>query len=290
MSDLRIAVLGCGSIGTAVLQGLLKKGNPGYTYAAHVNTSLSAERIESELEGEVRPRVKITYGQDKIVQSVTGADVVLLGVQPQTLSNLLDSRELVDALQDKTIISMLAGVSVSQILDILAAKRISPDHAKREDFTVARIIPTLGATRGDSVTLLAEPGDSVAADRFSRVEEVLSQFGGVIRVEESLMNSATAIGAVVHALAIVAVDSVTDASVAAGVPRSVAAAIASQSLKSAGGLLSGKDRLLPEHLKAAMSTPGGITLNAVVDLDASARSGIATAVKSAISYTNRMND
>ncbi|KAF2230755.1 pyrroline-5-carboxylate reductase [Viridothelium virens] len=290
MDELEIVVLGCGSIGTALLQGLLKKGNPRYTYVAHVNTALSAERIESELESEARQRVVITYGQDKIVHAVANADVVLLGVQPQTLPKLLDSQGLVDTLQDKTIISMLAGVSVSQILDMLVAKSTSTGRANREAFTVARIIPTLGATRGNSVTLLAEPSESDTADRFRRVEKILSQCGSVIRVEESVMNSATAIGAVVHALAIVAVDSVTDASVAAGVPRSVAAAIASQSLNSASGLLSGKDRMLPEHLKAAMSTPGGITLNAVVDLDDSARSGIAAAVKAAVKYANRMND
>ncbi|KAI9652624.1 MAG: delta 1-pyrroline-5-carboxylate reductase [Bathelium mastoideum] len=289
MAALRIAILGCGSVGTAILQGLLMKGNQNYTYAAHVNTSSSAERIERELGSAVKQRVAITHGQNKIVQAVTDADVVLLGVQPQTLRVLLDPQELVDTLQNKTIISVLAGVSVSQILDNLATKGTPSSFAKQEAFTVARAVPTLGASKGDSVTLLAEPSGSMARTRFHLAEEVLSQVGSVIRIEESLLNSATAIGAVIHALAIVAVDSVTDASVAAGVPRSVAAAVASENLRSGSGLLSGKDPMLPEHLKAAMSTPGGITLNAVVNLDAGARSGIAMAVKAAINYANDMN-
>ena len=272
------------------MQGLLKKGNPSDTYAAHTNTSSSAKRIECELEGADKQRVAITYGQDKIVQAVTDADVVLLGVQPQSLRKLFDPQGLVETLQGKIIISMLAGVSVSQILDVLVAERLPSSGAKREAFAVARAIPTIGATKGNSVTLLAELSGSVAIERFQQAEEVLSRIGSVIRVEETLMNSATAIGAVVHALAIVAVDSVTDASVAAGVPRNLAAAIASESLKSGSDLLSGKDRMLPEHLKSAMSTRGGITLNAIVNLDASARLGIASAVKAAIEYANSTNE
>ena len=202
---------------------------------------------------------------------------------------LFDVQGLVDALQDKAIISMLAGVFVSQILDMLTARRTPSGYAKSEDFTVARVIPTLGVTRGDSVTLSAEPSGPTVIERYRLAEDVLSHVGSVIRVEENLMSSATAIGAVVHALAIVAVDSVTDASVAAGMPRDVATAIASESLRSCSGLLSGKDCMIPEQLKAAMSTPGGITLNAVVNLDAGVRSGIATAVKAAIKHAKYMN-
>lgn len=47
----------------------------------------------------------------------------------------------------------------------------------------------------------------------------------------------------------------------------------------------------PESVKAAMSTPAGITLNSVVHLDAAhVRAGIAGTVRNAVKYTKGMND
>lgn len=275
-------------MGTTLLLGLLKRGSSDFKYSAHVNTTSSAERLRGELAKvkSASERVAITSGKSQLLEATKGADVVLLGVPPTGLGTLLGSEGLVEDLKGKIIVSMLAGVAVSQVEDALVVK--SARRFTKEDFKVARIIPTLGAGKGDSVTLLAETEGS----HMERVKSFLSQIGAIVPVPESLMNAATAIGAAVHALSIVAIDAVTDASVAAGVPRSVAASIAAESLRSGSGLMSGADdeRMTPEQVKAGMSTPGGITLNALVQLDANTRPGISSAVKNAIEYTQKMND
>lgn len=48
--------------------------------------------------------------------------------------------------------------------------------------------------------------------------------------------------------------------------------------------------MTPETVKAAMSTPAGITLNALVHLDANVRPGIAGTVREAVRYTRGMNE
>ncbi|CAK4030525.1 pyrroline-5-carboxylate reductase [Lecanosticta acicola] len=286
METSRITILGCGSMGTNLMLGLLRRGSSTFRYSAHVNSSASAERLQKDLAGvdsTVKDRVSVSSGNGKLCEAVTGADVVLLGVPPTQLGTLLGCEGLVAELKGKIIVSMLAGVAISQIEDALVSRGFA-----KQDFHVARIIPTLGAGKGDSVTLLAEAG----GEHMEKVKGFLSQIGAIVPVPESLMNSATAVMAAVHALAIVAVDAVTDASVAAGVPRSVAASIAAESLRSGSGLMSGNgaERMTPEQVKAGMSTPGGITLNALVSLDAKTRPGISSAVREAIEYTKKMND
>lgn len=106
------------------------------------------------------------------------------------------------------------------------------------------------------------------------------------------MDEATALGAACNALAIVAVDAVVDAGVAEGIPRSAAMQLAAASLRSASGLLlpGGGCGMTPESLKAAMSVPKGITINAVLALErGGARSAVSDAVRDAIRYTKNMS-
>lgn len=106
---------------------------------------------------------------------------------------------------------MLAGISTDQLIEAL---QTNTPGSSASDFDVARIVPTLSAKIGESVTLVAEPPTPSAAS--SAVNAIFSGIGSVHLMSERLMDTATAIGAAVHALAIVAVDAATDASVADG--------------------------------------------------------------------------
>ncbi|KAF7196001.1 Pyrroline-5-carboxylate reductase [Pseudocercospora fuligena] len=282
--SLRIAVLGSGFMGTALLKAWINAPeSSNYTFAAHVRSSASLERLKQDVSNS--GKVDLSFGDDKIVASVKGADIVVLGFLPTQLGSILQTPGLVSELSGKTVVSVLAGVSTQQLLDELKSASSGSDG----EFKAACVIPTLGCGIGESVTLLATPSGSESQPHFQLVEEVFSHIGSVLRIPEAHMGSATAIGAAVHALAIVAMDTAVDASVAEGVPRSLAQDIVSSCLKSSGAMFAAK-AFTPESMKAAMSTPGGITLNTFVHLDANTRPGIASAVRHAIGYTKGMND
>jgi pyrroline-5-carboxylate reductase len=79
----------------------------------------------------------------------------------------------------------------------------------------------------------------------------------------------------------------TDASIADGIPRQSALSLASKFLRSASGLMA--DGMSPEEVKAALSTPKGITLNSVVQLEKSrVRGAIADSSRMAIAYADAM--
>lgn len=276
-------------MGTALLQGWVKESQTGGAeYAAHVLSPTSAERLRQSI-GLAGEKVRVSNGKGKAAQSVAGSDVVLLGVAPGDLDSTLAEPGLITELQGKILVSMLAGVSTSKVQYILNST------AKQQGITdqvwqVARIIPTLAATIGESVTLLTtNPATSEEPEHIKTVERVFSSLGTIQQVPENLMNEATAIGAAMHALTITAIESATDASVADGVPRSVALALAARCLRSCSGLMSETGGMSPEQVKAAMSTPGGITLNSIVKLDENVRSGIAGTVRNAIAYTRKMS-
>ena len=77
------------------------------------------------------------------------------------------------------------------------------------------------------------------------------------------------------------------ASLAEGVPRPVALAVANQCLRSASTLLQG--HMTIESLKESMSITRGITINALLQLDrGQVRPGISDAVRHAIRYAEKM--
>lgn len=174
---------------------------------------------------------------------------------------------------------MLAGVSLKQILEEIV-RNGGPDHVD-----VIRVMPSIGAKYNASVSLIT--GLSEFGSEKGLAEEIFEQVGSTLRVPEDLLNKGTAIGAVGHALALHAVDAMTDCSVAEGVPREIAASLAQQYLRSASSCM--ESGLTPEQLKAALSTPNGITLNAAVQFEEDgARTAVINAIRKAIRYVESM--
>ncbi|CZT15893.1 uncharacterized protein RCC_01732 [Ramularia collo-cygni] len=286
----RLAIIGCGFMGSAILQGLLQhdatdEPSNKLQYTAHVHSSASMELLKQTFSAH-SSAITFTHGDSQLTEAVSSADIVLLGFVPGDLDTVLSTDNFASHLRGKIIISMLAGISTSQLL----AKLVSATPGSRQDqFDIARTIPTLGAKIGESVTLIAETPTPSAA--IPTVAAVFKRIGSVHHVPEKSMDTATAINAAVHALAIVAVDSAVDASVADGMPRAAALALTAQCLQSCSALMTtNKGGMTPESVKSAMSTPAGITLNSIVHLDAHVRPGIASTVRNAVKYTKSMND
>lgn len=275
-----------GFIGTAILQGLLKKTseaskNPVLKYTAWVQSESSLKRLQHEL-GEARERVNCVAGGD-VVDIVKPADAVIFGFPPGQLESVSRVTGLRDALQGKLIISLLAGVSTDQLM---AAFRQGPTDPG-QDLHILRVIPSIGAKINDSVTMIAETA-CAGSEQQNVMAWIFEQVGQVQWFPEPLMNEATAAGAACNALMMVAVDAIVDASVAEGLSRSAALKLAISSLRSASGLML-HGGMTPESLKEAMSSPRGITINSVLELERGhAHSTISNTVRHAIHYTRNM--
>ncbi|KAI5195150.1 hypothetical protein AUEXF2481DRAFT_5084 [Aureobasidium subglaciale EXF-2481] len=287
---LRIAVLGSGFMGTAIIKGLLtsipannaKSEGPVLEIHACVRSSDSFSRVQTLLGDEVS-RVNSVTSMDEWPDAVGKADVVLLGIPPDQITFLGKNQQVCDSLRGKLVISLLAGTSCQQVLDALTP----PQKSDTEPcFDVLRVIPSIGAQSLDSVTMIAET-DHASTEQKALGEWIFKQIGGINYLPEDLMDEATATHATCNALVMLAVDAMTDAAVAEGIPREKAMKLVAQSFRSAAGLLD--NGMTPESMKESMSVPRGITINAVLDLEkGGVRTGVQDATRNAIRYTRNM--
>ncbi|KAL8639017.1 MAG: hypothetical protein Q9228_003888 [Teloschistes exilis] len=287
LPSLHIAVYGCGFMGTAILKGLLKRTQnagkqPEIKYTAWVRSQSSLERLQQEL-GEACEQVNCVAGGD-VLEIIKPADVVILGFPPDVLFSASHVAGIDYAMPGKLIISLLAGVSTDQLVKAFGR---GLGHEYEPERHYLRVIPSIGAKINDSVTLIAET-ESAGSKEQQVTAWIFEQLGQVQWFSESLMNEATAVGAVCNALMMVAVDAIVDASVAEGLSRSAALKLATSSLRSASGLML-DGGMTPESLKEAMSSPKGITINSVLELERGhAHPAISDTVRHAIHYTRNM--
>lgn len=267
-------------MGTALLSGILASKSSG---ASPVKRYYACVRKE-----EAADRLRETFSQHKEVEVVCkdnvralqAADTVILGFQPGDVSKILGDKEVSKALEGKLIISMLAGVTCEKLSSLLSR---APKTGEKPP--VIRVVPSIGAQINQSCTLISE--SKLDASAMSLVQWLFSQVGSNEIVAEELLNAAVAVSATSHALAVTAIDALTDGSVSRGIPRPVALKIAAACLRSASSLL--LEKMTLEELKDSMSVPKGITTEAWIYLDAGhVRPAISQTVRQGVDYAENM--
>src|SRR5690349_19839923 len=89
----RIAILGAGSMGGAILQGLVRSGQ-----APHITRTNRTTRSAQAVDGAEGVRsVALEVEHDGNVRAAAEADIVLIGVKPVMVADLL--REIAPALR-----------------------------------------------------------------------------------------------------------------------------------------------------------------------------------------------
>ena len=181
------------------------------------------------------------------IRSSYQADGALVAVKPQHVADVC--RELAPLVQ--RVLSIAAGVKISTIESALRTG--SPDRA----LPVVRSMPNTPAFVGLGASAIAAGTSATEAD-LSWAESILGAVGIVERVDEKLLDAVTGLSGSGPAYVFLVAEAMIDAGVLLGLPRSVAAALAAQTIKGAGALLvaSPED---PARLRANVTSPGGTT-------------------------------
>ena len=263
-----VAIVGAGNLGGAVAAGLVASGT----------VDASALRCVTRTEGgatRLRGRLAdVPGGADVVVTTdavaaVDGAEVVMLGVKPYAILDVL--RELRPRLAPGvTLVSLAAGVG----LDDLVAS--APAGAQ-----VVRLMTNTPVRVRAAVSLVAAaPGtDAVAV---ARVVGLADALGTTHVLDESLFDAATALAGSGPAYVFLLVELLRDAGVALGLEAHAALAMARGMVDGAARLLvtSGDD---PGALRRAVTSPGGMTAAAIAVLeDAGLRDTVAQALAAAV--------
>ncbi|MCR5851350.1 MAG: pyrroline-5-carboxylate reductase [Bacteroidaceae bacterium] len=225
----RITVIGAGNMGGALVKGWMKAGMASeLTVTAHTQQTL--DRIV-----EACPGITAMLDNSKAVQD---SDVVVLAVKPWLVENII--AEIKPELKDKLLISVAAGVRHERI-DVYA-------------------MPNIAAEFGESMTFVEESYKAaVAAELFGRV-------GQCKVVPQRLMDAGMMMAGCGIAYVMRFLRAMMEGGVEMGFYPAEAKEIAMQTMQGAVALLR-ETGLHPEAAIDKVTTPGGITIKGLNELD-----------------------
>lgn len=240
---MQVAIIGVGVMGEAILRSAI----------AHIgadNVVISVRRTERALELGSTYGVRLAQGN---LDAVDGADVVILGVKPQDMLDVLS--EISPNLSRKTlVVSLAAGLTTTQL-----ATALPPATA------VVRVMPNTPALIGKGMAAISG-GRDATPEHLATVENLLAASGKVVQVPEAQQNVVTAISGSGPAYAFYMIDALIEAGVLGGLSRELAATLATQTVLGAASMVEQSNEG-PVRLREKVSSPGGTTIAAIRELD-----------------------
>jgi pyrroline-5-carboxylate reductase len=245
-----IAILGAGSMGGAILHGLVRSG---LAAGGVTVTNRTAEKAAALAGLPGVTSLALEEQSTGNTDAASSADVVLVGVKPAMVPDLL--REIAPALRPGTIVvSLAAGVTIATFESILG-----------DDVAVLRSMPNTPSLVGKGVTGLAA-GTRAGAAETTIVRRLFETVGTVVEVPESQIDPLSTISGSGPAYFFLVVEEFTKAAVGQGFSLEDARLMAEQTFIGAAGLLeaSGED---PAELRRRVTSPKGTTERAIAVLE-----------------------
>jgi pyrroline-5-carboxylate reductase len=277
----RIAIVGGGNIGEALLAGLLRSGR-------QVKDMAVAERVPSRARYLSEKYSVLVTG---VSEAVENANLVVIAVKPSDVEAV--TAEIADAAAkadrdsaEQVFVSVVAGVATTYYEAKLPAG--SP---------VLRVMPNAPMLVGAGVSAIAK-GRFATGDHLKEGAALFDAVGGVLTVSETHMDAVTAVSGSGPAYFFLMVEALVDAGVEHGLTRSVATDLVVQTLAGSAAMLLERmdaDRApvgddatgrgvdtTAAQLRATITSPGGTTAAGLRQLEkANLREAVAAAVQAA---------
>ena len=246
----KIVFLGCGSMGEAILSGMLAAGVSPQSVVVTVRRPERANELASR-HGVTALASNEEAGAN--AQAVEGAGVVILGVKPVGIMELC--REVAASLEsDAVVISVAAAVSLEQLEGALPAGQ-----------PVVRSMPNTPLKVGRGVVALSA-GSSVDEHHLAAAHEVFDGSGVVLDIPEDQQNAVSAISGSGPAYAFYLAEAMAAAAENFGLAPEIAQILARETVAGAGIMLAepGANATL---LRRAVTSPNGTTEQAIASFD-----------------------
>ncbi|KAL4912075.1 hypothetical protein BDW62DRAFT_32423 [Aspergillus aurantiobrunneus] len=261
--SVRLAFLGCGHIGKALLGAILpsisRPGSQVSKITVAVNRAESQTLLQRQFHDNIGAVVHFVHGQN--VEAVQEADAVLLAFPPEETTAILSSSGMKEAVQGKIIISMLARVPRAEISRLLQEEiHTGSGGGSTENVQIVRAMPSIGTAAHESATFIASIGP--AQDKAMELTRwIFSAVGKVFYVSDEHFDTITGMCAFSNALIATSIQAIAQRTSAEGVPMEQALAVSAQCMRGSLALILSGTR--PEQLQASLSAPGSITGQAI---------------------------
>jgi pyrroline-5-carboxylate reductase len=261
VDERRIAILGAGQIGEALIAGLLSTG-----WRKPEDIVATVRREERAKELEERHGVRATTSN---TAAVNGARLIVIAVKPQDFEILLG--EIGGILStEQTVLSIAAAVTTSSIEDRVVA-----------GVPVLRAMPNAPATVHEGVAGLCA-GAHAGEEHLALAEDVLLHVGRVVRVPERYMDAVTAVSGSGPAYFALLAEAMIEAGILLGLSREDTTELVVQTMFGTAKLLRDQ-KMHPVELREMVTSPGGTTIRAIRELEqAGVRAAFLNAIQAAM--------
>ena len=227
---------------------------------------------------DARKIVKVV--QNDNINACKEAEVVLLGCKPYMVDEILQSPGMREALEGKLLISICAGVPVSQMETALYGESVFDSKNSSQKCTIVRAMPNTASGIRESMTVIATSTPALQAEASAIIEWIFERIGKVVHLPPSTMDASTALCGSGPAFFALMLEASIDGAVAMGLPRAEALKMAAQTMKgTAAMVLEGEH---PALLRDKVTTPGGCTIGGLLVLEEGrVRGTVARAVREA---------
>ena len=266
MAERRIAIIGGGRIGEALLAGLLSSG-----WQDIVVTSRREERV-AELHD--RHKVEATSSNSDAVQ---GAALVVIAVKPQDIEALLT--EIGPLLSpEQTVLTIAAAIPTTYIEARIA-----------DSVPVVRAMPNSPSTVHEGMAGLAA-GAHAGEQQLALAEEALLHLGRVVRVPESAMDAITAVSGSGPAYFALLAEAMIEAGILLGLSREISTTLVVQTMFGTAKQLR-DEKMHPVELRESVTSPGGTTIAAIRELEqAGVRAAFLNAIQAAMTRARELSE
>ena len=264
LENIRIGLIGAGSMGGALVGGLLRADRI-------APTGIVASDVDVERLTGLRERWGICTVEDNGA-CVQDADLVLLAVKPQVIAGVLD--EIAGNVESgKTVLSIVAGIRTAFIEERLGA------------VPVVRIMPNTPALLGSGISAIC-PGQHAARSHLDRASEIMGAVGEVVEVSEREMDAVTGLSGSGPAYVYLMIEALADGGVRMGLARETALKLATHTVLGAAKMVAEAGEH-PVSLKDRVASPGGTTIAGLHELE---KGGIRAVLMNAVEAAARRSE
>lgn len=246
-NNYNLSILGCGTMGTAVLNSILS--NDTSARPQSISTLTNSERSKSELKAKYGSQIETYLGNKEAIKK---ADVIILGLKPYMCASVLG--QVKEEIKGKLIISLVAGWTIEQLSEYSTK--------------VARVMTNTPAKFGYGMAAISV-SDEVAANEnheLDTINKLMANIGKTLIIPDSKMDTATSLIGSGPAFVLLMLESMIDSGVKLGLSYE-------DSRKSVLQVVEGTVKMTeetglhPAVLKSQVCTPGGTTINGVAKME-----------------------
>ena len=238
VDERKIAILGAGQIGEALIGGLLSSG-----WRTPAELAASTRREERAAELRERHGIEVTLSN---ADAAAGAALIVIAVKPQDIETLLG--EIGPLIQpEQTVLSIAAAIPTAAIERHLGS-----------GVPVVRAMPNTPAVVHEGMAGICA-GSHADEQHLTLAEEALRHLGAVVRVSEPYMDAVTAVSGSGPAYFALLAEAMIEAGILLGLSREVSTQLVVQTMLGTAKQL--RDlKMHPVELREMVTSPGGTTI------------------------------